>query len=60
LFLHSSAAAQQPHTLTGNIRTHEKFHSTILSNDRDLIVYLPPGGEDGIDPRVPFSAKDVR
>jgi len=35
--------AQQPHTLTGDIRTHKSFHSNILKNDRDVIVYLPPG-----------------
>lgn len=31
------------HTLTGNIRLHRAFHSRYLGNDRDLIVYLPPG-----------------
>jgi len=36
------AVAQQPHTLTGNIRTHKSFHSNILNNYRDVIVYLPP------------------
>src|SRR5205809_4202101 len=35
--------AQQPHSLTGDIRLHKKFHSKILNNDRDVIVYLPPG-----------------
>jgi predicted alpha/beta superfamily hydrolase len=38
-----SAAAQRPHTLTGDIRLHQTFHSKILNNDRALIVYLPPG-----------------
>ena len=38
-----TAAAQQPHTLTGDIRLHKTFHSKILNNDRDVIVYLPPG-----------------
>lgn len=37
--------AQQPHTLTGDIREHKNFHSNILNNDRDLLVYLPPGYE---------------
>lgn len=37
------AVAQQPHTLTGDIRTHKNFHSNILNNDRDVIVYLPAG-----------------
>lgn len=39
----ATATAQQPHTLTGDIRLHKNFHSTILNNDRDVIVYLPPG-----------------
>jgi predicted alpha/beta superfamily hydrolase len=34
---------QQPHTLAGDVRYHRNFHSRILGNDRDLIVYLPPG-----------------
>src|SRR6478672_11960066 len=37
--------AQQPHTLTGDIRHHSNFHSKILNNDRELIVYLPPDYE---------------
>jgi predicted alpha/beta superfamily hydrolase len=37
--------AQRPHTLTGDIRTHKSFHSKILNNDRDVLVYLPPGYE---------------
>jgi len=39
----ANAFAQQPHTLTGDIRAHKSFHSNILKNDRDVIVYLPPG-----------------
>jgi predicted alpha/beta superfamily hydrolase len=42
LFLCSVVVGQQPHTLTGDIRTHKSFHSNILNNDRDVIVYLPP------------------
>ncbi len=37
-----TAVAQQPHTLTGDIRLHKAFHSNILNNNRDVIVYLPP------------------
>lgn len=37
------AAAQQPHSLTGDVRLHKNFHSKVLNNDRDVIVYLPPG-----------------
>ncbi len=39
----TAVVAQQPHTLTGDIRVHQNFHSQILNNDRDVIVYLPPG-----------------
>lgn len=42
-FCYANANAQQPHTLTGDIRLHKSFHSKILDNDRDVIVYLPPG-----------------
>lgn len=38
-----AAIAQQPHTLTGDVRLHKDFHSKILNNDRHVIVYLPPG-----------------
>jgi predicted alpha/beta superfamily hydrolase len=31
------------HTLTGNFRLHQNFHSRHLPDDRDIIVYLPPG-----------------
>jgi len=31
------------HTLTGDIRRHEGFHSDHLDFDRTVIVYLPPG-----------------
>lgn len=31
------------HTLTGEFRTHAKFHSKFLTTDRDVLVYLPPG-----------------
>src|SRR6266404_255599 len=40
-----TAVAQQPHTLTGDIRFHKGFHSNILNNDRDVVVYLPRGYE---------------
>lgn len=43
LLLYGTAVAQQPHTLTGDIRSHKGFHSKILNNDRDVLVYLPPG-----------------
>jgi predicted alpha/beta superfamily hydrolase len=37
------APRPQPHTLTGEFRTHAKFHSKFLTTDRDVLVYLPPG-----------------
>ncbi len=40
-------------TLTGNIRTHVGFHSTLLDNDRTLVVYLPPGYDENPDKRYP-------
>ncbi len=42
-FLSGNALAQQQHTLTGEIRHHKQFHSKLLDNDREVIVYLPPG-----------------
>jgi len=43
LLFGGSVAAQREHTLTGDVRLHKSLHSVILNNDRDLIVYLPPG-----------------
>jgi predicted alpha/beta superfamily hydrolase len=31
------------HTLTGSIKRHRAFHSRVLGNRRDVLVYLPPG-----------------
>jgi predicted alpha/beta superfamily hydrolase len=45
MFVGGTANSQRPHTLTGDIRTHKSFHSNVLPNDRDVIVYLPPGYE---------------
>jgi predicted alpha/beta superfamily hydrolase len=39
------APRAQAHTLTGEFRTHAKFHSKFLTTDRDVLVYLPPGYE---------------
>jgi predicted alpha/beta superfamily hydrolase len=30
------------HTITGDVRTHEHFHSQFLEHDRTIMVYLPP------------------
>ncbi|HXM90938.1 MAG TPA: alpha/beta hydrolase-fold protein, partial [Candidatus Dormibacteraeota bacterium] len=34
-------------------RKHEKFPSKVLKNERDLVVYLPPGYEDQLSRRFP-------
>jgi len=47
------SAPQRTHTLTGDIRYHRNFHSTVLNNDRDLIVYLPPDYEVNKKRRYP-------
>ncbi len=41
------------HTLTGDVRTHDNFHSRYLDHDRTVIVYLPPGYDDGSADRYP-------
>lgn len=33
----------QPHTLTGEFKTHARFRSRFLPNERTILVYLPPG-----------------
>lgn len=43
LLVCGTAIAQQLQTLSGDIRVHKTFHSKILNNDRDVLVYLPPG-----------------
>lgn len=49
----SAVAQERQHTLTGDIRTHAKFHSRFLPADRDIIVYLPPGYEQDKKKRYP-------
>jgi len=41
------------HTLTGDVRTHEGFHSRYLSHDRTVVVYLPPGYDPDAADRYP-------
>ena len=53
LFFGVTALAQQPHTLTGDIRTHKQFHSKFLATDRDVLVYLPPGYDAAKQKRYP-------
>jgi predicted alpha/beta superfamily hydrolase len=40
-------------TLTGNIRFHRGIPSRFLERSRDVIVYLPPGYEEGTDLSYP-------
>ena len=40
-------------TASGNIRMHVGFHSTLLNNDRNLAVYLPPDYDNNPDKRYP-------
>jgi predicted alpha/beta superfamily hydrolase len=44
---------QQQHTPTGDFHTHAKFHSQFLPDDRDVLVYLPPGYEGEARRRYP-------
>jgi predicted alpha/beta superfamily hydrolase len=41
------------HTLTGDVRKHDAFHSRYLAHDRTIIVYLPPGYDDETADRYP-------
>jgi predicted alpha/beta superfamily hydrolase len=44
---------ERPHTLTGDIRTHENFHSRYLEYDRTVLVYLPPDYDPATVDRYP-------
>jgi predicted alpha/beta superfamily hydrolase len=41
-FFNEAFRSMRKHTLTGNIKLHRAFRSGILSNRRDILVYLPP------------------
>ena len=41
------------HTITGHVRTHERFHSRYLQRERTVIVYLPPNYQDDAGVRYP-------
>src|SRR5438874_6869884 len=41
------------HTLSGNIKRHRKFPSEVLGNQRDVLVYLPPGYRRSLRRRYP-------
>ncbi len=53
LLLCITVIGQQPHTLTGDIRVHKSFHSGILNNDRDVLVYLPANYDSNEKKRYP-------
>jgi predicted alpha/beta superfamily hydrolase len=53
LFVYTVGLAQQPHTLSGDVRLHKDFHSEILGNNRNIIVYLPPGYDTSRGRRYP-------
>ncbi len=54
IFLFSgSVAGRREHTLTGDVRLHKSFHSAMLNNDRDVIVFLPPGYDADSKKRYP-------
>ena len=42
-----------PHTLTGDIRLVKNFHSRFLAQDRDIVIYLPPGYVKDLSRRYP-------
>jgi hypothetical protein len=50
-----AAEVERPHTLTGDIRTHEDFHSRYLEKDRTVLVYLPPDYDPATADRYPVS-----
>jgi len=47
------AQAETPSSLTGDIRYQMGFRSQFLPNDRDIIIYLPPGYEQHPKQRYP-------
>lgn len=48
-----AACTTTEHTITGDVRTHEDFHSRYLEHDRTVIVYLPPGYDPETATRYP-------
>jgi predicted alpha/beta superfamily hydrolase len=45
----AAGPTSRPSTRTGDVRTHDAFHSKVLGNDRRLWVYLPPGYDASAD-----------
>ena len=46
-------AQDRKSTLVGEFRTHVKFHSKYLAQDRDVVVWLPPGYSKNAKQRYP-------
>ena len=42
------------HATVGRLVRHAGFHSALLGNDRDLVVYLPPGYDENSAARYPL------
>jgi predicted alpha/beta superfamily hydrolase len=49
----ATAEPKRVTSLTGIVRKHVNFHSNVLGNDRDLVVYLPPGYDEHSGRRYP-------
>jgi len=49
----TAVRAQHRRPLTDEFRVHRSFHSKFLANDRDVVVWLPPGYESHSDQRYP-------
>jgi len=46
-------APREGRSLTGDIRLLEAFHSAVLANSRNVLVYLPPGYDQDQERRYP-------
>lgn len=44
----STSEPSSEHTHTGEFHLLSKFHSNVLANERDVLVYLPPGYADSV------------
>ena len=51
--LETPAVPPVEHTITGDVRTHEKFRSRFLEHDRTIVVYLPPAYDEQSGDRYP-------
>ena len=50
------------HSSASQLRRHEQFHSRFLEQDRDILVWLPPGygGSTDVVPAFDCGSTDVR